>query len=469
MTTINNRGRRHFLKSVATMGLATTFGSLLQRVGQGAASYRIDGFGALRPVADEATGLDLLSLPEGFRYRSFGWTGEPLAGGGTTPADHDGMGVVSDVDGIVTLIRNHELKTHDIEFGSPEFTYDPEAAGGCTTLKFNSVTGEWIEARASLAGTVKNCAGGATPWGTWLSCEETVLNANGVDDGEAFPFKKDHGWIFEVPASGTAAAVPLKAMGRFKHEAVAVDPNTGIVYETEDQKTAGFYRFLPSEQQNLSAGGKLQMMKVTGREDVRTGITVGQEFDVTWVDIDDAERGHTEDSIGKDPENPCGDGLGVFHQGKAQKATTFARLEGCFFGSGLVYLDSTSGGDKGLGQIWQYDPRQEKLKLIFESPSAEVLDSPDNLTVSPRGGIVLCEDGDVVPHRIHGLTPDGKLFTFARNNIVLKGEPHNLTGDFRSEEWAGATFSPDGQWLFVNAQTPGVTFAITGPWSDSLL
>ena len=258
-------------------------------------------------------------------------------------------------------------------------------------------------------------------------------------------------------------------MGRFKHEAVAVDPNTGIVYETEDQGTAGFYRFLPNRPQNLSAGGKLQMLKIPGHDDVRTGVAVGQEFDVEWVAIDDVECGHTKESVGKDPQNPCGDGLGVFKQGKAQHATTFARLEGCWFGNELVYLDSTSGGDKGLGQIWQYDPRQEKLKLIFESPSADVLDSPDNLTVSPRGGIVLCEDGDAVPHRIHGLTPDGKLFSFAANNVVLNGERQNLRGDFRNQEWAGATFSPDGQWLFVNIQTPGITFAITGPWGDGLL
>lgn len=463
------QGRRRFMKTVASMGLATTFGSLLQRVGQGASSYRISGYGALRPVADETTGLNLLCLPDGFRYRSFGWTGDALTSGGTTPADHDGMGVVSDVDGIITLVRNHELKTHDIEFGAPEYTFDPAAAGGCTTLKFNSNTGEWLEARASLAGTVKNCAGGPTPWGTWLSCEETVLNVNGIDDGEAFEFQKDHGWIFEVPATGTASPVPLKAMGRFKHEAVAIDPRTGIVYETEDQDTAGFYRFLPNEPGKLIAGGKLEMLKVRGREDVRTGIKVGQEFDVEWVAIDDVERGHNAGSVGKDPKNPCGDELGVYSQGKAQKATTFARLEGCWFGNELVYLDSTSGGDKQLGQIWQYDPRSERLKLIFESPSADVLDSPDNLTVSPRGGIVLCEDGDVVPHRIHGLTQDGKLFSFAANNVVLNGEHKGLTGDFRHEEWAGATFSPDGKWLFVNVQTPGLTLAITGPWSDGLL
>ena len=156
-------------------------------------------------------------------------------------------------------------------------------------------------------------------------------------------------------------------------------------------------------------------------------------------------------------------------QGKDQGAVTFARLEGCWHGNGLIYLDSTSGGDKELGQIWQYSPKDERLKLIFESPSTDVLDSPDNLTVSPRGGLVLCEDGDVVPHRIHGLTPDGQLFTFAENNAVLNGEKNRFHGDYRGEEWAGATFSRDGRWFFVNIQTPGITFAITGPWGEGLL
>lgn len=231
------------------------------------------------------------------------------------------------------------------------------------------------------------------------------------------------------------------------------------MYLTEDRKTAGFYRFTPASQGNLAAGGKLQMLKAIGATDLRQGSVIGQTYNASWVDIENPERAH---SPGTD------DTLGVFSQGKAQDATTFARLEGCWYGNGLVYLNATSGGAAELGQVWQYDPRNETIKLIFESPSVFVLDSPDNIVVSPRGGLVLCEDGKSIPQHLRGLTPDGRIFTLAANNITLNGERNAIAGDFRAEEWCGATFSPDGRWLFVNIQTPGIMFAITGPWGEGL-
>ena len=249
-------------------------------------------------------------------------------------------------------------------------------------------------------------------------------------------------------------------MGRFVHEAIAVDPDTSDVYETEDAGTAGLYRFIPHEKQVLFKGGRLQMVKVLGRPDLRKGCRMGETLDAEWVDIRDPHRGHSPGTKDKH---------GVFQQGKDQGATTFGRLEGCWYGNGVVYFVSTSGGDTGNGQIWQYDPKASQVKLVFESPDAKVLDSPDNIAISPRGGIVLCEDGDYVPQRLHGLTRDGRIFPFAANNIVLRGERNGIKGDFRTEEWAGATFSSDGKWLFVNIQTPGLTFAITGPWEDGLL
>lgn len=458
--------RRHFLNVSSQCGIAAALGGFLHRLAYAHESHVIPGYGALRPVADETTGLKLLRLPEGFRYRSFGWTGDAMADGSPTPAAHDGMGVVGQDGDVVTLIRNHELTSGE-PFGRERMRFDRVAAGGCSTLRFDLRAGNWLDARPSLAGTVKNCAGGPTPWGTWLSCEETVFGPGDRDEGRPLGFEQDHGWIFEVPADGVSEPTPLKAMGRFVHEAVAVDPDTGIVYETEDRGLAGFYRFLPVESGQLSAGGRLQMLKAVGGDDLRTGLRVGQEFDVEWVDIEDPERRHSPESLrGSDAE---GDALGVFHQGRQQGGSTFARLEGCWYGNGLIYFDATSGGDAGCGQLFQYDPRDERLTLIFESPSATVLDSPDNITVSPRGGIVLCEDGDAVPHRMHGMTPEGRLFSFAENNVVLRGERHGYAGDFRDQEWAGATFSPNGEWLFVNIQTPGITFAITGPWGDGLL
>ena len=294
-----------------------------------------------------------------------------------------------------------------------------------------------------------------------------MLGPKGIDDGEQFEFENDHGWVFEVTPGKTETPVPLKAMGRFVHEAVAVDPGSGMIYMTEDRGLAGFYRFTPTEPGNLQAGGRLEMMKLAGCDDVRKDVKPGQKFSTSWVEIEDVERAHSPGSVGD--ENPAGDEHGVYQQGKDQGAVTFARLEGCWFANGLVYLDSTNGGQQSLGQIWQYDPREEVLQLIFESPGADVLDSPDNIAVSPRGGLVLCEDGDVVPHRVHGMTPEGQLFKFAENNVVLNGERNGFKGDFRAEEWAGACFSADGQWLFLNVQDPGMTFAITGPWQQGLL
>ncbi len=119
--------------------------------------------------------------------------------------------------------------------------------------------------------------------------------------------------------------------------------------------------------------------------------------------------------------------------------------------------------------MWEYDPRNERLRLVFESPDKKILDKPDNITVSPRGGIVLCEDGDFIPQRLQGLTPDGRIFPLAANNVRLSGEKNGLRGDFREQEWAGVCFSPDGEWLFANIQEPGITFAITGPWEKNFI
>jgi secreted PhoX family phosphatase len=158
----------------------------------------------------------------------------------------------------------------------------------------------------------------------------------------------------------------------------------------------------------------------------------------------------------------------VRQQGVAKGGAIFARLEGAWFGDGRLYITATSGGQAGMGQVWEIDPKASTLRLIFESPGSAVLNMPDNVCLSPRGAIVLCENGATEP-RIHGLTRDGRIFTFARNHVRLNGERNRLAGDFRIGEFAGATFSPDGTWLFVNIQRPGITFAITGPWQHGML
>ena len=408
-------------------------------------------YGPLVPIADEATGLPLLWLPEGFRYRSFGWTGDLLNDGTPTPARHDGMAAFDAGDGRVRLVRNHEL-TEGACF-APDLAYDPGGPGGTTTVELDAatctVTGSW----ASLSGTLWNCAGGPTPWGSWLTCEET-FDAPGDDN----TFQRKHGYIFEVPGDGRATAEPLRDMGRFRHEAVAVDPATGIVYETEDHRgTSGFYRFLPNEPGRLTAGGRLQMLALVEEPqvDTRRDQRVDQWRDVRWIDITDP-----------DPETLDSDH--VFAEGHDAGGTRFARLEGAWHGTGRIFFVSTNGGNAEQGQVWEYDPEGDRLRLLFESPGANVVNMPDNICVSPRGGLLLCEDGDG-PQFVHGLTVDGQVFQFARNNVVLAGERNEIEGDFRDREFAGATYSPDGRWLFFNVQSPGISFAVTGPWEEGAL
>jgi uncharacterized protein len=449
--------RRSFLKgSTAMAGLsaAASFQALLARP-RSVLAFSPD-YGPLSPTLDEATGLDLLKLPEGFRYISFGWTGDVMDDGLPTPPAHDGMAVVAAHNNRVVLVRNHEVRGGGTAFGPAEITYDAAAPGGTTNLVFHIRGGKWLKSSASISGTSTNCAGGSTPWGSWLTCEETVEGP--PDQG----FTETHGWVFDVPGFGSANPVPLTAMGRFAHEAVAVDPVTGIVYETEDSGTAGFYRFIPNRYSRLEQGGQLQMLRIQGspNADLSQGVGVGAMFDVAWVNI-------------AAPESLA---PSVYEQGLALGGATFRRLEGCWYDSGKIFFTSTSGGAAEEGQVWEYDPRREKLTLIFESPHGSVLNNPDNITVSPRGGILLCEDGgggfgDRGGERLIGLTPAGEIFPFAENNIELFGTPEarGLEGNFRNLEWAGATYDPTGRWLFVNIQTPGITFAITGPWNQGVL
>ena len=445
--------RRAFLRRAAvTAGAAVPLTAFMQRAA-GAQDYRsavrrgqTAGYGPLVPANDQTTGLPLLLLPEGFKYLSFGWTRDPLDNGRPTPGVHDGMAAFAAGRGRVRLVRNHEVGP-----GTPfsASAYNLAAGGGTTTIEFDTHTGEVIGATDSLSGTIRNCAGGPTPWGTWLTCEETTMQLAG----------HPHGYVFEVPSDGMGDPLPLRDMGRFSHEAVAVDPATGYVYETEDAgNSSGLYRFIPNTPGRLSDGGALSMLKLRGANLANLGASyaTGTRFDVEWVPIGT-------------PDNPAPiAGNFVWLQGRAQGAATFARLEGCWYGNDAkIYVVSTSGG-LGQGQIWEYDPAAETIRLLFQSPGAAVLNAPDNITVSPRGGLVLCEDGNGEEF-MHGLTVEGEIFPFAKNNIVLDGERNGFVGDFRGSEWAGACYSPDGRWLFANIQNPGVSFAITGPWMSGAL
>jgi len=445
--------RRSFLQ---TTSMAAAFAAPLQALGQrldaGLPALAAPGYGPLRAVKDATTGLPLLELPEGFRYLTFGWTGDALDDGRRTPPLHDGMAAFAGDNGRVVLVRNHEVGPA-AAFGEP--AYDPQAGGGTTTLIFDPSAERVVSMRASLSGTIRNCAGGPTPWGSWLSCEETV--AGPADRNSAV--LKAHGYIFEVPHNGVSDARPLTAMGRFVHEAIAVDPGTGIVYETQDRGQAGLYRFIPKTRGRLADGGRLQMLAIEGRRqfDTRRGQSRGVVYDIDWVDIPEPDRAHVSAA--------AADGMGVLQQGLDRGGAVFSRLEGATFGEGRLYVTATDAGEARMGQVWEIDPSRERLRLVFESPGAGVLNMPDNLCLSPRGGLALCEDGTDTPC-VHGLTRDGKISRFARNAVKLAGERSGLTGNFTGSEFAGATYSPDGRWLFINTQTPGITFAVTGPWGD---
>ena len=225
---------------------------------------------------------------------------------------------------------------------------------------------------------------------------------------------------------------------------------SGDVYLTEDRDPrAGFYRFVPKQRGRLAGDGVLEMLRMKSHPDLRAGLPPGREFPVDWVRIDDPGLAHTPGRT---------DGLGVFTRG-----------EGCFATRDAVYFTSTNGGANACGQVFAYYPARRTLALLFESPDIATLDYPDNLCFSPRGGLVLCEDGSRERTLLHGLGADGALFPFARNDVVLDGEPFGHAGEFRGAEWAGTCFSADGRWLFANLYTPGFSIAITGPWRAGLI
>ncbi|MEV5764922.1 alkaline phosphatase PhoX [Micromonospora sp. NPDC052213] len=408
-------------------------------------------YGPLHPTRDHTTGLELLALPKGFEYISYGWTGDLMSDGVATPGSHDGMAAFRRPDGKIALVRNHERGSYTGAFTTP--AYNPAAGGGTSNLVFDPDQGKFLESWGSLSGTIRNCAGGPTPWGTWLTCEETT---------EIAPDGTRHGYVFEVPYDRKGDPRPIKAMGRFSHEAVAVDPRTGIVYLTEDATPSGFYRYLPNKAGELSAGGELQMLVVQtpdGSSYSTYADGTGVEYRTSWVTVPnpDYAPGETRPAV----------------QGAALGAAVFKRLEGAWYGNDRVYIVSTSGGPKGQGQVFEYDPQAETMRVLFASPDASVLNNPDNICVSPRGGIVLCEDGSEGEY-LHGLTTDGEIFPFALNQVVIPagGIPGKSVapGDYAGSEWAGSTFDPkNGNWMFVNAQSPGITFAITGPWRNGSL
>ncbi|MEU7297173.1 alkaline phosphatase PhoX [Streptomyces exfoliatus] len=448
--------RRQILSrtGAAAAGIAFTGAVSELFAGSAVAAGSRGGYG---PLVPDPAGL--LDLPAGFRYTVLSRQGEPLRSGeGLVPSNPDGMAAFAGRRGRTHLVRNHENRvTGKIGVPTvPGLTYDPAAKGGCTVLTLDG-RNNVLDERVGIAGTAVNCAGGPTPWGTWLTCEETE------DKAGTNGYAKDHGFIFEVDGADPhrTGAVPLTAMGRFQHEAIAVDPANGIVYETEDafQQPFGlFYRFLPERPLggtgSLRAGGALEAMRVPGVPDLSVIQESGARFEgVEWVPVPDPQA--VETPIRLQDFGP----KGITH---AQK------LEGCYWGGNAVYFVSSfarvkdGSGATHFGQVWKYEPHRRRLTLVVVfGPSTDIQlpgESPDNICLAPTGGLMVCEDGDGAQH-VYGVNRKGEVYAIARGARNI-GTPE-------SPEWgefAGVTFSPDLRTMYVNCYTPGTTFAVTGPW-----
>lgn len=373
--------RRALLQGAAvTVGAVALSGSLWRQAVAGQASPATSSYGALR--APDANGL---RLPPGFTSRVVARSGQVVPG--TSYAWHaapDGGACFPAAAGGWTYVSNSELAS----------------GGGVSALRFD-LDGQVRSAARILAGTRANCAGGATPWGTWLSCEEI-----------------DRGSVWETDPTGTKQGVRRAAMGLFRHEAAAVDPDRQVVYLTEDEEEGCFYRFRPTRWPDLSAG----TLEVLTR-------------DTTWVRVPD----------------PAGTPTRTRRQVKG--ARRFNGGEGAWYSAGSVWFTT-----KGDNRVWRYDAVREKLSIAYDDnvPGAP-LTGVDNITGSSAGELFVAEDGGDM--QLCVLSPSDQVAPF----LQLVG--HN------GSEVTGPALSPNGQRLYFSSQrgttgrsSGGMTFEVRGPF-----
>ncbi|MEU2260544.1 alkaline phosphatase PhoX [Streptomyces sp. NPDC019645] len=382
--------RRSFLRGAVIGTSAAAFGGTLW---QGAASAAPaqpgpGPYGALG--AADANGIQ---LPAGFTSRVIARSGQKVASTSYTwHSAPDGGACFADGTGWI-YVSNSEINP----------------SGGASAVRFSS-SGAITGAYRILSGTRTNCAGGKTPWNTWLSCEEVSL-----------------GYVYETDPWGVNAAVRRDAMGRFKHEAAAADPVRRVVYLTEDESNGCLYRFIPTTWGDLSSG-TLQVLVA--------GTASSGSF--SWANVPDP------------------DGSPTATRSQVSGAKRFNGGEGCHYANDTVWFTT-----KGDNRLWQLNLTSGTYELAYDDSlvtgGSAPLTGVDNVTGSSSGDLFVAEDGGNM--EICLITPDDVVARFLRIN----GQS--------ASEITGPAFSPDGRRLYFSSQrgtsgssSGGITYEVTGPF-----